>query len=326
MPPKRKAPPAAEDEAAAGSPNLRRSTRRKSSAPVDATKTATATKASTTAKGKASAATQAEKRSSGSGRRSTSKTDGTSKENPSNGTQADDKPKSTKSTKVIAKESPPGTKSDVGPTDPSHEKSYWLLKAEPETRLENGVDVRFSIDDLASRTEPEPWDGIRNYAARNNLRAMKKGDIAFFYHSNCKEPGIVGTMEIVREHSPDRKGHLFHSLPPYVDMTHDCRGALLRVQHADTITVSAHDSKAPYYDASSKPSDPKWSVVHVEFRSKFAQQIGLKELREMGKPGQPLENMQLLKQSRLSVSRVAPTEFEYLMKIATERGGMSKVD
>lgn len=47
--------------------------------------------------------------------------------------------------------------------------------------------------------------GIRNYVARNNLRAMRKGDLAFFYHSNCKEPGIVGTMEIVREHSPDRK-------------------------------------------------------------------------------------------------------------------------
>lgn len=99
------------------------------------------------------------------------------------------------------------------------------MKAEPESRLENGVDVSFSIDDLAAKTEPEPWDGkrakaaahtdtdsnsptgIRAYAARNNLRAMKKGDLAFFYHSNCKEPGIVGTMEIVQEHSPDREHH-----------------------------------------------------------------------------------------------------------------------
>lgn len=46
---------------------------------------------------------------------------------------------------------------------------------------------------------------VRRFSARNNLRAMKKGDLAFFYHSNCKEPGIVGTMEVVREHSPDRK-------------------------------------------------------------------------------------------------------------------------
>ncbi|ETS84702.1 hypothetical protein PFICI_02727 [Pestalotiopsis fici W106-1] len=173
----------------------------------------------------------------------------------------------------------------------SSEKSYWLLKAEPESRFENGVDVKFSIDDLAAKTEPEPWDGIRNYVARNNLRAMKKGDLAFFYQSNCKEPGIVGTMEIVQEHSPD---------------------------------LSAHDPKAPYYDASSKPEDPKWSVVHVEFRSKFKQLIGLKELREMGKMGSPLESMQLLKQSRLSVSRVSQDEWTYLTGVAEERGGASK--
>ncbi|KAL7619356.1 hypothetical protein AAE478_009893 [Parahypoxylon ruwenzoriense] len=178
------------------------------------------------------------------------------------------------------------TEADEAPS-PSG-KSYWLMKAEPESRFENGVDVKFSIDDLASRTEPEPWDGIRNYVARNNLRAMKEGDVAFFYHSNCKEPGVVGTMEIVREHSPD---------------------------------LSAHDPKAPYYDASSKPDNPKWSVVHVEFRSKFKQPIGLRELREMGQPGQPLENMQMLKQSRLSVSHVSLTEFEYLVSVAKQRGG-----
>ncbi|KAK4120539.1 DUF55-domain-containing protein, partial [Parathielavia appendiculata] len=165
-----------------------------------------------------------------------------------------------------------------------------LLKAEPESRLENGIDVKFSIDDLAAKTEPEPWDGIRAYAARNNLRAMKKGDLAFFYHSNCKEPGIVGTMEIVREHSPD---------------------------------LSAHDPKAPYYDSSSKPSDPKWSVVHVKFRSKFAAPIGLKELREMGAPGKPLENMQMLKQTRLSVSKVTAAEWEYITRVAENRASQT---
>ncbi|KAL1841140.1 hypothetical protein VTJ49DRAFT_7365 [Mycothermus thermophilus] len=166
------------------------------------------------------------------------------------------------------------------------ERNYWLMKAEPESRFENGVDVKFSIDDLAAKTEPEPWDGIRAYAARNNLRAMKKGDLAFFYHSNCKEPGIVGTMEIVQEHSPD---------------------------------LSAHDPKAPYYDPTSSPSNPKWSVVHVKFRSKFAVPIGLKELREMGGPGKPLENMQMLKQSRLSVSKVTAAEWEYLMSMAESK-------
>ncbi|KAI1160607.1 PUA-like domain-containing protein [Nemania serpens] len=168
-------------------------------------------------------------------------------------------------------------------TSKSSDRWYWLMKAEPGSRFENGVDVKFSIDDLASRKDPEPWDGIRAYAARNNLRSMKTGELAFFYHSNCKEPGLVGTMEIVQEHSPD---------------------------------LSAHDPKAPYYDASSKLEDPKWSVVHVRFRSKFARPIGLKELREMGKPGQPLENMQMLKQSRLSVSRVSPSEWEYLIDLA----------
>ncbi|KFZ14232.1 hypothetical protein V502_06179, partial [Pseudogymnoascus sp. VKM F-4520 (FW-2644)] len=87
--------------------------------------------------------------------------------------------------------------------EPPADRQYWLMKAEPESRLEKGHDVKFSIDDLASKTEPEAWDGIRSYAARNNLRAMKKGDLAFFYHSSCKTPAIVGVMEIVREHTPD---------------------------------------------------------------------------------------------------------------------------
>lgn len=120
-----------------------------------------------------------------------------------------------------------------------HEPSYWLMKAEPESRIEKGKDVKFSIDDLKNASAPEPWDGkhrigpvfksvaltmmfagVRNLAgllsykieltlltmaARNNMRAMLKGDLAFFYHSNCKVPGIVGIMEIVQEHSTDGK-------------------------------------------------------------------------------------------------------------------------
>ncbi|KAB5536236.1 PUA-like domain-containing protein [Coniochaeta sp. 2T2.1] len=181
-------------------------------------------------------------------------------------------------------ESKDGVKEEDDTTDGL--RQYWLMKAEPETRLEGGVDVRFSIDDLAAKTEPEPWDGIRAYAARNNLRAMKKGDLAFFYHSNCKEPGIVGTMEIVEEHSPD---------------------------------LTAHDPKAPYYDPKDKPSDPKWSVVHVVFRSKFDVQIGLKELRTLCAPGKPLENMQMLKQSRLSVSKVSAGEWKFINELAERK-------
>lgn len=142
---------------------------------------------------------------------------------------------------------------------------------------------------------------------------MKKGDLAFFYHSNCKEPGIVGTMEVVQEHSPDCKSLCLQAC-------HFDRCILLESQMSiDNITVSAHDPKTPYYDPKSSPSDPKWSVVHVEFRSKFDVQIGLKELREMGGPGKPLENMQMLKQSRLSVSKVSEPEWEYLIGVAEEK-------
>lgn len=77
------------------------------------------------------------------------------------------------------------------------------MKAEPNSRVENGIDVRFSIDDLASKKEPEAWDGIRNHVAKNNLLSTRVGDLAFFYHSNCKTPAIVGTMEIVAECQPD---------------------------------------------------------------------------------------------------------------------------
>ncbi|KAI1659425.1 DUF55-domain-containing protein [Daldinia decipiens] len=255
-------------ETAPDATDLRRSTRRKPAAPelaTDATENQSAEKS----------ATQLPK----TDQKKVSKKLPKSKASPEN-------PKSKKAKSTTQPSTASMSEADEKPD--SSERSYWLLKAEPESRFENGVDVKFSIDDLASRTEPEPWDGIRNYVARNNLRDMKKGDVAFFYHSNCKEPGIVGTMEIVQEHSPD---------------------------------LSAHDPKAPYYDASSKPDNPKWSVVHVKFRSKFNKQIGLKELREMGQSGQPLENMQMLKQSRLSVSRVSASEFEYLMDVVKQRGG-----
>jgi len=80
----------------------------------------------------------------------------------------------------------------------------WLIKSEPESRIERGVDVKFSLDDL--RREPQStacWDGVRNYQARNNMRAMLAGQRVFFYHSNCKEPAIVGLVEVVKEAYPD---------------------------------------------------------------------------------------------------------------------------
>ncbi|KND90920.1 Thymocyte nuclear protein 1, partial [Tolypocladium ophioglossoides CBS 100239] len=177
----------------------------------------------------------------------------------------------------------------VNPDAPRHDGEwYWLMKAEPETRFENGIDVRFSIDDLRAKTKPEGWDGIRAYAAlaRNHMRNMNAGDKAFFYHSNCKEPGIVGTMEIVKEFSEDK---------------------------------SARRPGTPYYDPSSTRANPRWSLVHVEFRRKFAVPITLKELRGLGALGGALADMQMLKQTRLSVSRVSGDEWAALCRLADEK-------
>ncbi|KAG9236030.1 PUA-like domain-containing protein [Amylocarpus encephaloides] len=196
------------------------------------------------------------------------------------------KSKSTEATNITkAQTSAPTTNGDVSTPG---ERQYWLMKAEPESRMEKGHDIKFSIDDLAAKTEPEPWDGIRNFAARNNLRAMKKGDMAFFYHSSCKVPAIVGTMDIVQEHTPD---------------------------------LSAHNPHLPYHDPKSTPDNPKWSVVHVTFRQKLKIPITLKELKEwQGVKGHPLENMQMLRLARMSVSKVERGEWEFLVREIGGRG------
>ncbi len=102
---------------------------------------------------------------------------------------------------------------------------YWLMKSEPDV---------FGIDHLKKRPKrTEPWDGVRNYQARNMLRdQMREGDLAFFYHSNCEEPGIVGIMEVVREGYPD---------------------------------ASQFDPDAKYYDPASDPAKPRWYRVDVRY-------------------------------------------------------------
>ncbi|GAB1217762.1 hypothetical protein ATERTT37_007003 [Aspergillus terreus] len=117
------------------------------------------------------------------------------------------------------------------------------------------------------------------------MREMKKGDYAFFYHSNCKTPGVAGIMEIVQEHTPDE---------------------------------SAFDPNHPYYDEKSTRENPKWEVVHVEFRRKFDNFVSLNDLKAHSQPGQPLENLQVLKQSRLSVSRVSKKEWKFILGLAKE--------
>jgi len=116
--------------------------------------------------------------------------------------------------------------------------NYWLMKSEPDA---------YSIDDL-EREGREPWDGIRNYQARNMMRDdMKIGDEVFFYHSNCKEPGIVGIMKVASEPYPD---------PMQFDRT------------------------SKYYDPKSTKDNPRWCLVDVEFVRKLDRTISLAEIKD----------------------------------------------
>jgi predicted RNA-binding protein with PUA-like domain len=146
--------------------------------------------------------------------------------------------------------------------------AYWLMKSEPDA---------YSIDDLA-RDGREPWDGIRNYQARNMMRdEMKIGDQAFFYHSNCKEPGIVGIMKVASE--------------PYPDPTQ-------------------FDKKSKYYDPKSTQEEPRWCLVDVEFVRKLDRTITLSEIREA--PG--LDGLVLTRKgNRLSVMPVEKKHWNTLL-------------
>jgi len=148
--------------------------------------------------------------------------------------------------------------------------NYWLMKSEPD---------EFSIDDLKLRPGGiEPWDGVRNYQARNMMRDdMAVGDLAFFYHSNCEEPGIVGVMTVASA--------------PYPDPT-------------------AFDPDDRHYDPKSDPDNPRWYLVNVKYRRKLKRTITLSELK--GK--KPLRGMKLLqKGNRLSVMPVTKKEWDYIL-------------
>jgi len=151
--------------------------------------------------------------------------------------------------------------------------NYWLFKSEPDA---------FSIDDLRNMPgKKDHWDGIRNYQARNIMRDdMKKGDMAFFYHSSCPVPGIVGTVEIVRE--------------AYDDHT-------------------ALDPKSSYYDPKATEENPRWCMVDVKLKKKFKEVISLQELKTI----KGLEEMVLLqKGSRLSVQPVGKKHWDIIVKLA----------
>lgn len=148
--------------------------------------------------------------------------------------------------------------------------NYWLMKSEPEA---------FSIDDLQAMPEQtEHWDGVRNYQARNMMRDdMKLGDLVFFYHSNCKEPGIVGIMQVVREGYPD---------------------------------FTAFDPESKYFDPKSDPANPRWIMVDIKFVRTLKRPISLTELKQYDE----LAGMQLLRKgNRLSITPVSEEQWAFIL-------------
>jgi predicted RNA-binding protein with PUA-like domain len=150
--------------------------------------------------------------------------------------------------------------------------NYWLMKSEPDV---------FGIEDLVKRPDKtEPWDGVRNYQARNMMRDdMKKGDLAFFYHSNCKEPGIAGIMKIVREGYPDH---------------------------------TAFDAKEKYFDPKSDPDNPRWYMVDVRHVRTLKRIITLTEL----KTHDELSGLPLVRRgNRLSVMPIIKTHWDFILSL-----------
>ncbi|MBS0358052.1 MAG: EVE domain-containing protein [Proteobacteria bacterium] len=150
--------------------------------------------------------------------------------------------------------------------------NYWLMKSEPNT---------FSIMDLKNRpNQTEHWDGVRNYQARNMLRdQMKKGDLAFFYHSNAEPSGIAGIVKIIKEGYPDFK---------------------------------AWDPTDDHYDPKSTEEKPQWYMVDVKFEKQFKRLISLTELRE----NPALKNMTLLRKgNRLSIMSVSAEEWKAILEM-----------
>jgi predicted RNA-binding protein with PUA-like domain len=146
----------------------------------------------------------------------------------------------------------------------------WLFKSEPNA---------FSLDDLiAMPNQTEHWDGVRNYQARNMLRdQIKNGDKVFFYHSNCKVPGIVGTAKVVRESYPD---------------------------------FTQFDPEDGHYDPKSQEDNPRWFMVDIKFCKQFKSVISLESLKQ----NPALSDMALVRKgNRLSVMPVTEVEWQAIL-------------
>jgi predicted RNA-binding protein with PUA-like domain len=147
-------------------------------------------------------------------------------------------------------------------------KRYWLMKSEPET---------YSIDDLA-RDGKTHWEGVRNFKARNNMRAMSVGDEVLFYHSNAKPPGVAGLARVCRTAYPD---------------------------------PAQFDKKSDYFDEKSDRSNPRWDMVDVEFVAKAKELVALPDIKTEA----ALADMELVRYGRLSVQSVTKEQFERVKKM-----------
>ena len=154
--------------------------------------------------------------------------------------------------------------------------NYWLMKSEPDM---------FGIDDLRKRPKQrEHWDGVRNYQARNMLRDdMQIGDQAFFYHSNCKVPGIVGVINIVRAGYPDD---------------------------------SALHPEGEHYDPKHTLEKPRWFMVDVQFERAFKRVVSLEEMKNCPQ----LQDFSLVRRgNRLSVLPVTTEQWTFITGLDDRR-------
>ncbi|MEQ9396337.1 EVE domain-containing protein [Haliea sp.] len=152
----------------------------------------------------------------------------------------------------------------------------WLLKTEPDT---------FSIDDLASRPrQTEPWDGVRNYQARNFIRdRMQAGDEVLVYHSSCPVPAVVGLARVASAPRPD---------------------------------PSQFDPDSPRFDAGSDTDHPRWVLVDIRYQRHLPRPVPLAELKQHA---DALEGFALLKRSRLSVMPVSDAQRDLILALAGDR-------
>lgn len=151
---------------------------------------------------------------------------------------------------------------------------YWLMKSEPDV---------FSFQDLKKRPDKtEPWNGVRNYQARNFMRdEMKVGDLVLFYHSSCEVPGVAGIARVSSEAYPD-----------------------------DT----QFDPKSEYYDPKASRENPRWFLVNVSFEMDFRSFVSLELIKKQEK----LSQMRLLQRgNRLSILPVTPEEFNTIKKLGS---------